>query len=97
MISVKVTYTVKLDFVNQNKKNIKKFLEDFRNLPGQFNYDVYLMADGVTFLHVSSYQNKDVQQTVLNTPSFVEFQKERDLSGLNGTHTVEMIEQVGKI
>jgi hypothetical protein len=42
--------------------------------------------DGVTFVHYSNYINEEVQHEVLNVPSFKEFQRLRDESGLNGSH-----------
>lgn len=96
MISVKVTYTVKPEFVAQNKANIKIFLEDFKKLnPSDFKYDVFLCEDGITFLHLSSYKNEAIQNQILNVPSFKNFQKERDESGLNNSHKFEMLEHIG--
>lgn len=96
MISVKVTYTIKPEFVEQNKANIKIFLEDFKKLdPSNFKYDVFLYDNGITFLHISSYKNSAIQNQVLNIPSFKNFQKERDESGLNGSHKFEMLKHIG--
>jgi len=96
MISVKVTYTVKPDFVEQNKANIKTFLEDFKKLnPSDFKYEVFLCDDGITFLHLSSYNNEAIQNHILNVPSFKNFQKERDESGLNNSHKFELLEPIG--
>jgi hypothetical protein len=95
MINVMVTYTVKPEFVSENKANIKKFLDDFKKLdPATFDYKVYLKEDGVTFLHSSNYINEEVQHEVLNVPSFKEFQRLRDESGLNGSHTVEFLQSI---
>lgn len=95
MINVMVTYTVKQEFVSENKTNIQKFLNDFKKLdPATFEYKVYLKEDGVTFLHSSSYINEEVQHEVLNVPSFKEFQRLRDESGLNGSHTVEILQSI---
>lgn len=95
MINVIVTYTVKPEFVSENKTNIQKFLDDFKKLdPATFDYKVYLKEDGVTFLHSSSYINEEVQHEVLNVPSFKEFQRLRDESGLNGSHTVEILQSI---
>ncbi|MDQ0593023.1 hypothetical protein QFZ37_001392 [Chryseobacterium ginsenosidimutans] len=95
MINVIVTYTVKPEFVLQNKMNIQKFLADFKNLDQKaFEYKVYVKEDGVTFLHYSNYINEEVQHEVLNVPSFREFQKLRDESGLNDTHKVEILQSV---
>lgn len=95
MINVLVTYTVKPEFVSENKTNIQKFLDDFKKLdPTTFEYKVYLKEDGVTFLHYSNYINEDVQYEVLNVPSFKEFQRLRDESGLNGSHTIEILQSI---
>ena len=96
MISVKVSYTVKPDFVAQNKQNISAFLADFRKLTNiNFLYNVFLEDDGLTFLHVSMYENEEVQQTIMNVPSFKSFQKERDESGLNNSHQIAQIKLIG--
>nr|WP_294937195.1 hypothetical protein [uncultured Flavobacterium sp.] len=96
MISVKVSYTVKPEFVDKNKENIHLFLEDFKKMnSSDFRYTVYLKEDGVTFVHLSSYSNKDVQDMVLNVPSFKAFQQQRDESGLNDSHKVEVLESIG--
>lgn len=42
MIIVKVTYTVKPNFVNKNKENIQLFMEDFQKLnTNDFRYTIY--------------------------------------------------------
>lgn len=93
MINVIVTYTVRPEFVSENKANIQKFLDDFKNLNQEtFEYKVYVKEDGVTFLHYSNYINEEVQHEVLNVPSFKEFQRLRDESGLNGSHKVEILQ-----
>ena len=52
MINVIVTYTVNPGFVPDNKTNIQKFLEDFKNLDSStFEYKVFIKEDGVTFVH----------------------------------------------
>ena len=95
MINVIVTYTVKPEFVSENKANIQKFLDDFNNLDqSAFEYKVYVKEDGVTFLHYSNYTNEEVQHEVLNVPSFKEFQKLRDESGLNDSHKVEFLQSI---
>ena len=95
MINVIVTYQVKPEFVEQNKINIQKFLTDFKNLDSKdFQYSIYTRDDKVTFVHYSTYRNENVQTEILNVPSFKEFQRLRDESGLNGTHTVEVLTYV---
>jgi hypothetical protein len=96
MINIKVTYTVKPEFVAKNKENINRFLRDFKKMnPSDFRYDVYLCEDGVTFLHLSMYKDKKIQDEVLNIKSFKAFQQERDASGLNNSHKIETLDFVG--
>ncbi len=96
MISALVTYRVQPQFVKENKLNIKKFMEDFKKLDNtKFTYDIFLRDDGVTFVHMSSYSNKQMQQKILMTPSFLSFQQKRDKSGLNNSHNVSLLEFVG--
>jgi hypothetical protein len=96
MISVKVSYTVKPEFVNQNRSNISAFLTDFKKLSHlSFLYNVYLQEDGLTFLHIAMYENEEVQNEILNVPSFLQFQKERDESGLNNSQTIETLKLIG--
>ncbi len=90
MITVKVTYTVKSDYKNRNLANIGTFMEDFRQLPADFQYNVY--TTGNTFIHLSHYKNELVQTTVLNTPSFKAFQQQRDDSGLEIHPQIEVLE-----
>lgn len=96
MISVKVSYTVKPEFVEQNKHNINIFLTDFKQLKQlKFLYNVYLQDDGLTFLHISMYENEEVQQAILSTPSFLTFQQQRDESGLSVSPSVEKLSLFG--
>ena len=96
MISVKVTYTVKPEFVTRNLDNIRNFLADFQAMEDDFQYNVYLLEDGVTFLHISSYANLAVQEKVLSVVSFKRFQEKRDAEGgLDGSHVLEHLTFVG--
>ncbi len=96
MIYVTVSYQVSPEFVEQNKSNIEKFLRDFEQLDNsKFTYSVFVKDDGVTFVHRSNYKNESIQKELLNVPSFLEFQKERDESGLNNTHHVDVLTLVG--
>lgn len=96
MINVIVSYRVNPEFVEENKTNIGRFLDDFSEMgQGAFSYNVLLKEDGVTFVHISSYKDADIQNKILNTPSFLEFQKKRDESGLNNSHQVEVLQLIG--
>lgn len=92
MITVKVTYGVKKEFLSENKENIALFMADFKALNNDgFQYDVYMLEDGETFVHISSYGDAEIQQMILNVPSFKQFQKQRDESGLTKPHTLEVL------
>lgn len=93
MIVVKVTYTVKDSFVAQNKQNINTFLQDFKQLQGDFRYTVYTKKN--TFIHLSHFKDEDIQTAVLAVPSFKAFQAARDASGLIGGHHLEVLELEG--
>jgi hypothetical protein len=93
MITVKVTYTVKDAFVEDNKQNINTFLADFKTMGDDFRYTIY--SKGGTFIHLSHYKNEDIQTKVLAVPSFKAFQAARDASGLIGEHQVEVLQLEG--
>jgi|SRR5690606_34887816 len=98
MINVIVTYQIKPDFLNENKLNIEKFLKDLETLDTtKFNYSVFYNNDERTFTHISNYTDEKIQYEVLHVPSFIEFQKKRDESGLNDSHKVQVLEYVGSI
>ncbi len=56
---------------------------------------MFLCEDGITFIHLSSYKNEAIQKQILNVPSFKNFQKERDQSGLYNSHKFELLEHIG--
>ena len=95
MIVVKVTYTVKDEYVNPNKEMIQAFLTDFKKLDGtQFLYSILQSEDGKTFIHTSQYKNKEIQQVLLNTPGFLRFQEQRD-KNLASEPKIEFLNYVG--
>lgn len=95
MIAVKVTYTVNDDYVSDNKKMIQAFLTDFKKLDNsQFLYTILQSEDGRTFTHISQYQNKNIQQIVLNTPSFCRFQEQRD-KNLASEAKIDVLNYIG--
>jgi len=95
MKTIKVTYTVKPEFILKNQENIDSFMKDFREInPADFRYAVYLLGDGKTFMHLSTYANDEIQKQVLAIESFTKFQRQRDESGLQGSHKVEELKLV---
>jgi hypothetical protein len=96
MIIVKVTYTVKSNFVNKNQENINMFLKDFKKMDSnEFRSTIYFGEDKKTFTHISMYQNKEIQNELLAIASFKSFQKQRNDSGLEAAEKIEMMELAG--
>ncbi|MGO4290154.1 hypothetical protein [Chitinophaga sp. RAB17] len=87
---VKVTYTVKSSFAQQNKENVRVAINELRklNIPA-IKYFVNLGADGKTFTHFAIYENNEVQDLLLNAPFFKTFQQQRDASGLEVAPVIE--------
>lgn len=96
MITVKVTYGVKKEFVPTNLKNIALFLSDFQKMdPEAFRYNVYFDEAKQVFVHLSHFRDEKIQHEILNVPSFKEFQRQRDESGLAIPHQLEVLQPVG--
>lgn len=95
MIVVKVTYSVSEAYVPANKERIQNFLADFSKLDHtQFLYTVFQGQDSNSFIHISQYRNKDIQQILLNTPSFLLFQEQRD-ENLVSEPEIELLNFIG--
>ena len=96
MINVIVSYHIPTEFVETNKMNIEAFLKDFKNLnQSQFSYKILQKEDEQSFVHISKYKNTEIQKQLLNIPSFIEFQKQRDESCDNIQQKIEVLNFVG--
>ena len=95
MKTVKVTYKVKSSFVTQNQTNIQAFIDDlYRINHPELRYVVYLGEDGQTFTHLATYASNQAQQVLLQLPSFLSFQQQRDASGLESDPWIEQMHPV---
>lgn len=95
MIIVKVTYTVKSEFVLKNQENINSFMKDFRKLnSADFRYIAYVCGDGNTFMHLSMYKNEDIQKQVLALNRLNHFNGKGMKAGLKVLTKVEMMKLV---
>lgn len=96
MITVTVSYTVKPEYAAQNKQNIERFLEDFKQLNTlTFRYHAYQLEDGVSFRHLAQFPDEATQKQVLSTPSFKDFQQQRDASGVGDSQRIEKLQLIG--
>lgn len=95
MIVVKVTYKVNDAYVSTNQERIQNFLADFKRLDHtQFIYTVFQGTDSNTFIHISQYKNKEIQETLLSTVSFIYFQEQRD-KNLVTEPVIEVLNHIG--
>jgi hypothetical protein len=79
---VRVTYTAKAEYAEQNQKNIQAVMNDLQKLnhPGLF-YFVSLSPDGKTFTHTAFFNTEEDNQVLLNLPAFKTFQEQLKASG----------------
>ena len=93
---VKVTYTTKAEFSEQNKSNIKKVMDDLQaaNYPG-INYNACLSSDNKTFIHTAFFNSDEDQKLLNELPSFKTFQEQLKSSGLEVPPKQELLSLVG--
>lgn len=82
MKSVKVQYTVKVEYAETNRKNIARVMADLRDLahPG-IKYSSFVLEDGKTFVHFGMYADQEALEVVNNLPSFQSFREQLKASG----------------
>ena len=93
---VKVTYTTKADFAEQNQINIKNVMTDLQNANHHgINYNACLCADGKTFIHTAFFKSDEDQKSLNELPSFKHFQEQLIASGLEVAPKQEILSLVG--
>lgn len=93
---VKVTYTTKEAFVEQNQSNIKNVMTDLQNANYQgINYNACLSADNKTFIHTAFFKSDEDQKLLNELPSFKTFQEQLKSSGLEVPPKQELLTLVG--
>jgi len=79
---VKVVYTAKADYTEQNKANIRTVMQDLRQLNNpNINYHVCLGPDEKTFTHIAFFKAEEDEKMLLTLPSFISFQAQLKASG----------------
>ncbi len=93
---IKVTYTTKAEFAEQNQGNIKNVMTDLQKLnhPG-INYNACLSADGKTFTHTAFFKSDEDQKMLNELPSFKVFQEQLKANGLETSPKQELLNLVG--
>ena len=93
---VKVTYTTKIDFSEQNQNNIKNVMTDLQSLNHQgINYNACLSTDNKTFIHTAFFKSDEDQKILNDLPSFKIFQVQLKASGLEVSPKQELLHLVG--
>jgi len=96
MRAIKVEYTVKPEYVNTNKANIKKVMEELRSM-GDIGilYSTYIKEDGVSFVHFSIHKNEE--NIIPSLPAFKVFATQLKAEGLVGEQPKSLkLEMVAK-
>ena len=93
---VRVTYTTKAEYVEQNQNNIKTVMADLKKLNhAGINYNSCLSPDGKTFTHLAFFKADEDEKTLIELPSFKVFQQQLRASGLESPPKQELLSLVG--
>ena len=93
---VKVIYTTKAEYAEQNQNNIKNVMADLQKLNHQgINYNACLGADGKTFIHTAFFKSDDDQKLLNELPSFKYFQDQLKSVGLEVPPKQELLNLIG--
>jgi hypothetical protein len=93
---VKVIYTAKAEYAEQNKSNIKNVMADLQKLnrPG-INYNACIGPDGKTFTHTAFFQSDEDHKVLNDLASFKHFQEQLKTEGLETPPKQELLTLVG--
>lgn len=93
---VKVTYTTKAEYAEQNQNNIKNVMADLQKLNHTgLNYNACLGADGKTFTHTAFFKTIEDEKVLLELPAFKTFQEQLKASGPESPPKQELLNLVG--
>lgn len=96
MPQVRVQYTVRPEFAETNKANIRAVMADLQAAADPaVRYAAYVLDDGQTFLHVAMFATPEAQQSLGGLASFQKFQTELKGSGLISPPDARPLELVG--
>jgi hypothetical protein len=93
---IKVTYSTKPAYAEQNAQNIRNVMNDLRQLgsPGIF-YHVCLSPDGKTFTHTAFFRSEEDRKILNDLPSFKRFQEQLMPLGVEAPPQQELPTLVG--
>ncbi len=93
---VKVMYTAKAEYAEQNQKNIQTVMADLQKLHhAGINYNACVGPDGKTFIHTAFFNADEDEKILLEMPSFKSFQQQLKASGPEVPPKQELLKFVG--
>ncbi len=93
---IRVTYTAKPEYVEQNQENIRNVMAELQKLNhAGINYNCCLGPDGKSFTHTAFFNTDEDNKMLLNLPAFQHFQEQLKAHGLETPPKQEMLSLVG--
>jgi hypothetical protein len=93
---VKVIYTTKPEFAEQNRKNIEIVMADLQKANhGGIFYHSCLAPDGKTFIHTAFFKSDGDHKLLNELASFTHFQEQLKASGPEAPPKQELLTLVG--
>jgi len=93
---VKVTYTTKAEYAEQNQENIRNVMSDLQKKNNHgINYHCCLGADGKTFTHTAFFKSGEEEKILFDLPSFKNFQEQLKASSPETPPKQELMTLVG--
>ncbi len=82
MKAIRVQYTVKSEYIEQNKKNIQAVMQSLKENPieGMY-YSTYQLSDDNSFMHLNVAADDETMAKLNDVPAFNEFRKQLKASG----------------
>jgi len=73
--AIKVQYTVKEEYVEENKKRIDAVMKELRGIENpNIKYQAFLLDDGKSFMHLVFYDGEEAKNLPGDLESFKNFQ-----------------------
>ena len=96
MKAVKVQYTVKPEYVEQNKANIRKVMDELHSNPIEgMQYASFTLDDGQTFVHINMANDQETMDKLQEVEVFNDFRKALKVSGPISPPKSENLDLVG--
>lgn len=93
---VRVIYTTKPEFSEQNQENIRKVMSDLQSFNHHgINYNSCMSPDGKTFTHLAFFKSDEEQKILNDLPAFKHFQEELKAAGFEAPPKQELLTLVG--